>query len=67
MWSVDLKDYCAQAGEIEAKLAGTTLAAGDVVLYHGTSDAALQALPRVIEAAMERGLRPSTVSELIRP
>lgn len=67
MWSVDLKDYSARTGEVEAKLAQTNLSAGDVVLYHGTSDAALAALPRVIEAALNRGLKPVTISELIRP
>jgi len=67
MWSVDLKDYSANRGEIEAKLAQSNLSAGDVVLYHGTSDAALHALPSVIEAALDRGLKPVTISDLIRP
>jgi len=67
MWTVDLKDYRAKSGEVEAKLAQTNLTAGDVVLYHGTSDAALNALPRVIEVALGRGLKPVTISELIRP
>jgi nucleoside-diphosphate-sugar epimerase/peptidoglycan/xylan/chitin deacetylase (PgdA/CDA1 family) len=66
MWTVDLKDYGAKTGEVEAKLARTNLSAGDVVLYHGKSDAALHALPQVIEAALGRGLKPVTISELIR-
>jgi peptidoglycan/xylan/chitin deacetylase (PgdA/CDA1 family) len=67
MWTVDLKDYRAKSGEVEAKLAQSNLSAGDVVLYHGTNDAALNALPRVIENALGRGLKPVTISELIRP
>jgi nucleoside-diphosphate-sugar epimerase/peptidoglycan/xylan/chitin deacetylase (PgdA/CDA1 family) len=67
MWNVDLKDYCAQAGAVEAKLARTPLSSGDIILYHGVSEAALKALPRVIEAALDGERRAVTISELIRP
>ncbi len=67
MWSVDLKDYRAQPGEVEAKLARTPLSSGDIILYHGFNDVALKALPRVIEAAMDKRRKAVTISELIRP
>ena len=59
MWNVDLKDYRASTGEVEAQLDRTTFSSGDIILYHGTNEAALNALPRVIEAAIDRADRPS--------
>lgn len=66
MFNVDLKDYCAYTGEVEAALARTSFRAGDIILYHGTNEAALQALPRMIEAALGEGRQTTTVSELIQ-
>jgi peptidoglycan/xylan/chitin deacetylase (PgdA/CDA1 family) len=67
MWNVDLKDYRADSAEVEARLGQTPLSSGDIILYHSVSDASLQALPRVIEAALANGRRPVTISEIIRP
>jgi nucleoside-diphosphate-sugar epimerase/peptidoglycan/xylan/chitin deacetylase (PgdA/CDA1 family) len=66
MWNVDLKDYRASSGEVEAQLDRTSLSSGDIILYHGTNDAALTALPRVIEAARENGREAVTISQLNR-
>jgi len=66
MWNVDLKDYRAGSGEVEAQLDRIVLASGDIILYHGTSEPALKALPRVVEAALDRGREAVTISELIR-
>jgi peptidoglycan/xylan/chitin deacetylase (PgdA/CDA1 family) len=67
MWSVDLKDYRGQTGEVEAKLARTVFSSGEIILYHGVSEAALKALPRVIESALDGGRKAVTISELIQP
>jgi peptidoglycan-N-acetylglucosamine deacetylase len=66
MWSIDLKDYCAHHGEVEARLARTSLSSGDIILYHGVGEASLRALPRVIEAALQEGRKAVTISEIIR-
>jgi len=66
MWNVDLKDYRASSGEVEAQLDRTSLSSGDIILYHGTNDAALTALPRVIEAARGNGREAVTISQLNR-
>jgi peptidoglycan/xylan/chitin deacetylase (PgdA/CDA1 family) len=66
MWNVDLKDYRAGSGEVEAQLDRTVFASGDIVLYHGTSEPALRALPRVIEAALNKGREAVTISHLMR-
>ena len=66
MWNVDLKDYRASSGEVEAQLDRTSLSSGDIILYHGINDAALTALPRVIEAARENGREAVTISRLDR-
>ncbi len=66
MWSVDLKDYRAQAGEVEGKLAVTSLSSGDIILYHGVSTASFKALPCVIEAALDKGRKAVTISDIIR-
>ena len=66
MWNVDLKDYRASTGQVEAQLDRTSLSSGDIILYHGINQAALAALPRVIKAALDKGRKPVTISELIR-
>jgi len=67
MWNVDLKDYSAAAGEVEAKLDCTSFASGDIILYHGINEPALRALPRVIEAALGKNREAVTISELMQP
>ena len=66
MWNVDLKDYRASAGDVEAQLDRTSFSSGDIILYHGTNEAALNALPRVIEAALNKGREAVTISQIIR-
>ena len=66
MWNVDLKDYRASSGDVEAQLDRTNLAPGDIILYHGTSAPALKALPRVIEAALGKDRKAVTISELMQ-
>jgi nucleoside-diphosphate-sugar epimerase/peptidoglycan/xylan/chitin deacetylase (PgdA/CDA1 family) len=66
MWNVDLKDYRAASGDVEAKLDRICLSSGDVILYHGINGPALRALPRVIEAALGKNRTAVTISELIQ-
>ena len=66
MWNVDLKDYRASAGEVEAQLDQTSLTSGDIILYHGINDAALKALPHLIKSALDKGRKAVTISELNR-
>jgi nucleoside-diphosphate-sugar epimerase/peptidoglycan/xylan/chitin deacetylase (PgdA/CDA1 family) len=66
MWNVDLKDYRASAGAVEAQLDRTSISSGDIILYHGVNEASLKALPRVIKAALDKGREAVTISELIR-
>jgi peptidoglycan/xylan/chitin deacetylase (PgdA/CDA1 family) len=66
MWNVDLKDYRAAAGDVEAQLDRTTFSSGDIILYHGINEAALNALPRVIEAALDKGREAVTISQILR-
>jgi nucleoside-diphosphate-sugar epimerase/peptidoglycan/xylan/chitin deacetylase (PgdA/CDA1 family) len=66
MWNVDLKDYRASTGDVEAQLDRTSFSSGDIILYHGINEAALKALPRVIKAALEKGREAVTISDLIR-
>jgi peptidoglycan-N-acetylglucosamine deacetylase len=65
MWNIDLKDYRAGAGDVEAQLDRTSFSSGDIVLYHGINEAAIIALPRVIEAALDKGREAVTVSQMI--
>jgi len=66
MWNVDLKDFQASsAGEILSPLRWRPLVAGDVVLYHGHNEAAIAALPAIIEHAMGRRLDCVLVSRLL--
>jgi peptidoglycan/xylan/chitin deacetylase (PgdA/CDA1 family) len=66
MWNVDLKDYRASPGEVEARLDRTVFDCGDIILYHGTNEPALKALPRVIEAALGKNRKCVTISELMQ-
>jgi nucleoside-diphosphate-sugar epimerase/peptidoglycan/xylan/chitin deacetylase (PgdA/CDA1 family) len=66
MWNVDLKDYRAGSGDVEAQLDRTSFASGDIILYHGINEPALSALPRVIEAALGKNRECVTISELTR-
>jgi nucleoside-diphosphate-sugar epimerase/peptidoglycan/xylan/chitin deacetylase (PgdA/CDA1 family) len=66
MWNVDLKDYRASTGDVEAQLDRTSFSSGDIILYHGINEAALKALPCVIKAALDQGREAVTISELIR-
>jgi nucleoside-diphosphate-sugar epimerase/peptidoglycan/xylan/chitin deacetylase (PgdA/CDA1 family) len=66
MWNVDLKDYRASTGEVEAQLDRTSFSSGDIILYHGINQAALTALPRVIKEARENGREAVTISHLSR-
>jgi nucleoside-diphosphate-sugar epimerase/peptidoglycan/xylan/chitin deacetylase (PgdA/CDA1 family) len=66
MWNVDLKDYRASNGEVEAQLDRTAFSSGDIILYHGINKAALAALPRVIKEARENGREAVTISQINR-
>jgi peptidoglycan-N-acetylglucosamine deacetylase len=66
MWNVDLKDYRASSGEVEAQLDRTSFSSGDIILYHGINEAALRALPRVIKSALNEGREAVTISQLIQ-
>jgi peptidoglycan/xylan/chitin deacetylase (PgdA/CDA1 family) len=66
MWNVDLKDYRASTGEVEEQLDRTSFSSGDIILYHGANEAALKALPRVIQAALDKGREAVTISQLTR-
>jgi nucleoside-diphosphate-sugar epimerase/peptidoglycan/xylan/chitin deacetylase (PgdA/CDA1 family) len=67
MWSVDLRDYRAASGDVEAQVDRTSFASGDIILYHGINEPALKALPRVIEAALGKNREAVTISELMQP
>lgn len=67
MWNIDLRDYRASAGEVEAQLERTSISSGDIILYHGVNEASLKALPHVIKAALAKGREAVTISELTRP
>ncbi len=51
---------------MEAQLDRTVFDSGDIILYHGTSEPALRALPRVIEAALGQDRMCVTISQLVR-
>ncbi|UCF67345.1 MAG: GT4 family glycosyltransferase PelF [Acidobacteriota bacterium] len=66
MWSLDLKDFAAdRAEEIEQRLALNDISAGEIVLYHGNSEAALDALPALLERVRRSGLECVTVTRLL--
>jgi glycosyltransferase involved in cell wall biosynthesis/peptidoglycan/xylan/chitin deacetylase (PgdA/CDA1 family) len=66
MWSADLKDFRATEPEqiLDAEVV-RPFRDGDVVLYHGNSDASLTALPQLIGRALRDGRRAVTVSGLL--
>jgi glycosyltransferase involved in cell wall biosynthesis/peptidoglycan/xylan/chitin deacetylase (PgdA/CDA1 family) len=65
MWSVDLKDFRARdVLDITLRLARRPIRGGDVILYHGQTPAALEALPSVVKAAAREGRRVVPLSEL---
>ena len=66
MWNVDLKDFRASEGEVEARVDRTSFSSGDIILYHGINEAALKALPHVIKAALGKRREAVTISEFIR-
>lgn len=56
LWTVDLKDYRAnEAAEIKIKATAQRLVNGDIILYHGSNPASMEALPAVIQAAKGEG------------
>jgi nucleoside-diphosphate-sugar epimerase/peptidoglycan/xylan/chitin deacetylase (PgdA/CDA1 family) len=65
MWNIDLKDYRASTGDVEAQLDQTSFSSGDIILYHGVNEAALKALPRVIKAVLNERREAVTISQLI--
>jgi peptidoglycan/xylan/chitin deacetylase (PgdA/CDA1 family) len=66
MWSVDPKDYCATAPcEIVEKVAARPIMNGDIILYHGTNETALAALPEVIRAARSSGRAGVLISDML--
>jgi len=67
LWNVDLRDYRAASGDVEAQVDRTSFASGDIILYHGINEPALKALPRVIEAALGKNREAVTISELMQP
>jgi glycosyltransferase involved in cell wall biosynthesis len=67
MWTADFKDFSAtSADEIKTALEARPLSAGDIVLYHGHTPAALEALPHILDFTIRHGYRPVPVSELLR-
>jgi peptidoglycan-N-acetylglucosamine deacetylase len=68
LWSIDLKDFNAQSTEeIAQRLSATPIGNGDIVLYHAVKEAALRAVPYVIDAAKASGLGGETVSAVLWP
>jgi peptidoglycan/xylan/chitin deacetylase (PgdA/CDA1 family) len=65
MWSIDPKDYSAESpAQIEEIFSKRHVQNGDIILYHGTNQAAISALPAVIESAQFGGRSGVTVSAL---
>ncbi|HEY2434199.1 MAG TPA: glycosyltransferase [Vicinamibacterales bacterium] len=65
LWSVDYKDFRAEtADDITRVAANGRLVAGDIILYHGHNQAALEALPEVLQAARREGLTFVPVSRM---
>jgi peptidoglycan/xylan/chitin deacetylase (PgdA/CDA1 family) len=66
MWTVDLKDFRApSAAAILRRLAAQPLQPGDIILYHGHNNAALEALPEIIRTISASGLAPVPLSRLL--
>ena len=67
LWSVDLKDYRATAAEeLVRKSSETRWMNGDILLYHGNTRAALDALPSVIRELTKNGREAVRISDLTR-
>jgi hypothetical protein len=67
LWSVDLKDYRATAAEeLVRKSSETRWMNGDILLYHGNTRAALDALPSVIRELTKNGREAVRMSDLTR-
>jgi glycosyltransferase involved in cell wall biosynthesis/peptidoglycan/xylan/chitin deacetylase (PgdA/CDA1 family) len=67
MWTVDLKDFSAgNAAEIKSAFDARRLSPGDIILYHGHSSVALEALPHILELTFRNGYRPVVISEMLR-
>jgi peptidoglycan/xylan/chitin deacetylase (PgdA/CDA1 family) len=67
MWSVDLKDFAADTpSQIADRLEASGLVPGDIVLYHGNSDASARALVSVLEIAQKADLGFVPVSAMLR-
>jgi glycosyltransferase involved in cell wall biosynthesis len=65
MWSIDLKDFASNDAEQIRRAAALKPARdGDIVLYHGLSDASVAGLPSVLELAAETGNRLLPVSRV---
>jgi len=65
MFNVDLKDYRAsRPSEITARMDERSIINGDIILYHGTNENSLLALPEVIERARRGGRKDVLVSNL---
>jgi glycosyltransferase involved in cell wall biosynthesis/peptidoglycan/xylan/chitin deacetylase (PgdA/CDA1 family) len=66
MWTVDLKDFrAASAQAILSRLAAKPLRAGDIILYHGHNDPALEALPEIIRTIRASGFNAVPVTRLL--
>lgn len=74
-WSIRSLDGRGSGPEAVAERVLSNVGAGDIVLLHdsplglepGATPAAIEALPRVLAALQERGLRSVTMSELLGP
>jgi len=65
LWNRDFKDYlAANAAEVTDRVDATRFAGGDIILYHGTNRAAIEALPAVIAAVRRAGFDFVPVSRL---
>jgi glycosyltransferase involved in cell wall biosynthesis len=57
LWNVDFKDFRAESAvDITEQLTRRTFTGGDIILYHGHTPAALEALPSVLSAALDQGM-----------
>ena len=63
-WNRDLKDYRASNAREICELMPRAFAAGDVVLYHGTNAAAVDALAAVIEKMRSGGAQLVSIAQL---
>jgi teichuronic acid biosynthesis glycosyltransferase TuaC len=67
LWNSDPKDFnCGSAEELAHRFTASQLCAGDVVLLHDRVPYTAEALPVLVDAARQRGLSFTTVSEWMR-